>query len=62
MFCQAKKAVDDSVDESIHVAPTINWLATHQNTDGSFTEVNYVNNRPLMVSFIGHIFKGYNVG
>ena len=50
VFCQAKKVVDDSVEESVHVSPTINWLTTHQNNDGSFTEYNYVNHGPLMVS------------
>lgn len=49
VFCQAKKVVDDSVEETVHVTPTINWLTTHQNTDGSFTEYNYVNHGPLMV-------------
>ena len=51
VFCQAKKVVDDSVDESVHVSPTINWLATHQNGDGSFTEYNRVNHGSLMVRF-----------
>ena len=49
VFCQAKHVVDDSVDEGLHIVPTINWLTSHQNDDGSFTEHNRVTHSSLMV-------------
>ena len=51
VFCQAREVVDDAVEESVHIEPTLDWLATNQNDNGSFTEYNEVNNRNLMVSF-----------
>ena len=50
VFCQAKQVVDNSVQDEIHVTPTLAWLTANQNQDGSFTEYNYVNHGPLMVS------------
>jgi hypothetical protein len=49
VFCQAKKVVNDAVDQEKDVKLTIDWLNNHAEADGSFVDKMPVIHREMIV-------------